>query len=123
MRPRLSGKLLRRALVAGVGCAFLYVARAPIPPRLPITGSPPVWATDVMEHNAGPLPIGEAAKPFKGQKEPPCARGLEVEFAKACWIPHESRPPCPYGAFEGAGRCLVPVKAASRPPTSLRPTP
>lgn len=93
------------------------------PPVLPPADVPPVWATDVEASDLGTQAAGEQAKPFPGQKHPPCAKNLEVEHAGACWIPHERRPPCPPGLFEGAGRCLVPVKATKRTPTSITPAP
>ena len=110
--------------VAMAGGALVLYLRRPTPPSPPdAVEVPPVWATDVEAEGTAPLRIGEKARPFEGQKKPPCAKRLEVEHAGACWIPHEARPPCPAGSFEGAGRCLVPVKSAQRPPTSLGATP
>jgi hypothetical protein len=80
---------------------------------------PALWATDIAMGTLGEGLFGEAVRPFPGQKRPPCVRGVEVDWAGACWIPHEVRPPCPPGLYEGAGRCLVPVKAEPRPPTSV----
>lgn len=96
--------------------AILYAHRQSAPEAAPDG----VWATDVDEVNAGSLRVGEKATgPLEGQKRPPCNREVDTEFAGACWIAAKRSPPCPAGLYEGAGECLVPVKAAQRPPTSL----
>lgn len=64
--------------------------------------------------------LGERATgPLEGQKRPPCAPRREIEVASACWIQTIHTPPCPEGLFEGHGACLVPVRAAQRPATSI----
>lgn len=115
--------VFRVAAVAIAGGALVLALRSPAPSASVCPSAPATWAADINEDGMGERPAGEPAHPFPGQKKPPCARGLEVEYAGACWIPHERRPPCPAGLYEGEGRCLVPVKAAQRPPTSIRPSP
>lgn len=111
------------AIVISGGLVVLALRRPPAPPAQPPADVkapvPALWATDIAQGTLGEGLFGEAARVFPGQKKPPCVRGVEVDFAGGCWIPHEARPPCPPGLYEGVGRCLVPVKAEPRPPTSL----
>lgn len=105
------------ALIAG---ALAFPARI-APAQKPRGGPVPVsFATDVVWLPPGAL-TADAAKRFPGQKLPPCYPKVQVEWDKACWIPHASKPPCPEGTFEGAGQCLVPVAPAPKPNTSMGP--
>lgn len=110
--------ILRVGFALSLGALLLYRTRRPPPEPL----AAPVWASDIQEWPPGLLRAGEkATAPLPGQKRPPCAPRLEREVAGACWIPHAERPPCPDGTYEGQGMCLVPVRAAQRPSTSVRP--
>lgn len=109
--------LLPVGLLLVLGALLLFRQRSQ--PAPPVEG---VWATDINEAPPGTLRLGEKATgPLPGQKRPPCEPRLETEVAGACWIAAKARPPCPSGLYEGGGDCLVPVRAAQRPPTSIAP--
>jgi len=59
--------------------------------------------------------------PFKEQRKPPCAEGLEVEVRGGCWIRHERAAPCHPRSAEYQGRCYVPVKKPDPQPRSVQP--
>jgi hypothetical protein len=115
--------LLRLGTVIIFGLCLFFTPGRPAPPTHlyapPIHA--PVWATDMLD-TGRPWRIGEhATGPLEGQKRPPCTPRREKEYKGGCWIPHAEKPPCPEGVFEGDGVCLVPVKAAQRPPSALEP--
>lgn len=78
-----------------------------------------VWATDIAPDAPPWLQMGlRAAGPLPGQKRPPCTPVRERELVGACWIGTEHTPPCPEGVYEVGGRCVVPVQASAKVPTS-----
>lgn len=118
LRQRLSWSVVLRAGAAlALGGVLLYSPRRPHHFRPPV---PAVWATDIDPASPAWLQVGlKATGPLPGQKRPPCTPRREREALGACWIATEHQPPCPDGVYEVAGRCVVPVQAAQRPPTSL----
>jgi len=62
----------------------------------------------------------EAPKPLRGQKQAPCIPGVEVEATGFCWIEGKAHPPnCPSPSIPTADKCLIPVPAQTRVPTSV----
>lgn len=119
--PRLSRLPL---LPLAVGLALLlggFVLWPRQGPQPPAGAVPAVWATDVAGHPPGAVRLGAQvpSKPFEGQKTPPCERGLERQVEGGCWVATEHKEPCPAGTYTHGGLCLLPVKRAERPPTSL----
>lgn len=58
-------------------------------------------------------------RPFDTQKLPPCDKQVEVEINGGCWVPHETRAPCPDRLYEYAGKCYLPSAKAPRAPTAM----
>lgn len=86
--------------------------------------SPPeFWATD-GEQPPGPVARPMPAKPFKGQKKPPCGK-RDVALNGGCWRemakPPDPREECGPDEFLHGGKCYLPVQEAKRPPTSIEP--
>jgi hypothetical protein len=105
------------AIIAG---ALAFPGRLAVSPRAAaLKPMPAAFVSDIVWMPPGALT--SAAKKLPGQKTPPCYPRLQVEFDGACWVPHASKPPCPDGAFEGDGKCLVPVAPAPKPNTSMGP--
>lgn len=103
-----------------LGGFLLWPRERPLPPAGTV---PAVWATDVAGHPLGSVRLGAQvpSKPFEGQKTPPCEPRLEVPISGGCWVVLEAKPAptCPPGAYQSSGKCVLPVKRADRPPTSL----
>jgi hypothetical protein len=108
---------LRLGTAVAVGAFLLWSPRQRqpfVPPRHE------VWATDVDPSAPGWLRIGlTAVGPLPGQKRPPCTPIRERELVGACWVGTEHKPPCPEAVYAVQGRCVLPVQAAKRPPTTL----
>lgn len=117
MPTPLRDALLRVGAALTLGGVLLYSPRKTAPFRPP---EPAVWATDIAPSAPGWLQVGlKATGPLPGQKRPPCTPVREREALGACWIGTEHKPPCPEGIYEVAERCVMPVQAAARVPTSL----
>lgn len=87
--------------------------------------SPPeIWATD-GEQSSAPVARPMPAKPFEGQKRPPCTKVAQVELNGGCWVALEVRPNqvpgCGPDYFEHGGKCYLPVRQAPKVPTSIGP--
>jgi hypothetical protein len=111
---------------ASLGALALLAGAVAFPSRLGISQRatapkpvPAAFVSDIVWMPPGLLTAD--AKKLPGQKTPPCYPRLQVEYDGACWVPHASKPPCPDGAFEGDGKCLVPVAPAPKPNTSMVP--
>lgn len=58
-------------------------------------------------------------RPFSNQRRPPCDKQLEVELYGGCWVPHETRAPCPDRLYELGEKCYLPAAKPVTVPTAI----
>ena len=109
------------AAVLPLACHKPVLREVPPVRDVPEDAVPEVWATDGAEEGAigAPLP----AKPFKGQKKPPCKTDpkdatIYTELVGGCWLKAAQLPPCG-SLYESQGACYMPVKEGTPPRTSI----
>lgn len=85
---------------------------------------------DVVREPDGHQRMGDGPlQPLKGQQKatgapPRCADEFAVPVHGYCWLSLEQRPPnCPKGSVAHEGRCLLPLSAKPRLPTSIHEAP
>ena len=100
------------------------VAPAPMSHEVPTDTTLPPEGMSFREMVDGGQPVIAypfPAKPYKGQKRPPCTPRIEVEINGGCWVPHELKAPCPEQLHEYQGKCYT-VAVTSQPlPQSFGP--
>lgn len=126
------GKWQRLGLgaLAAVALALTAVALWPHSPRSTDKWSPgeagavrnePVAWVDLQDDSQPGIGYPMPSAPFKGQRQPPCLKGTEVELHGGCWVLLEAKAPCPRSTAEFDGKCYMPVRQKPPEPRSLQP--
>jgi hypothetical protein len=79
------------------------------------------YVTDGLDAGAVAYPL--PAKPFPGQKRPPCGR-KQVAINGGCWRALEDRPDPKEGctdSYQHGAKCYVEVREGRRPPVGIEP--